>query len=101
MREHRPGVRPARVTFAIVGLDARAMAACPTKLMRHTPDHVRSDLSRNFGQCAFSGPKPSGPPGGGRGPSHNDRLRGGYAAAIAAERRRLQKTRSALTDARP
>ena len=78
----------------------RATVACRSKRIK-TLDHVRSDLPRNFGQRAFGGPQPSGPPSGGWGPPHLGRLRGGYAASIAPEWRWLQKPRPALADARP
>jgi hypothetical protein len=52
----------ARFVRGIVRRVARALAACQTNRMRHTPDHVRSDLPRNLGQRAVSGAQPSGPP---------------------------------------
>src|SRR5882757_5017717 len=50
----------ARFVRDIVRRVARALAACQTNRMRHTPDHVRSDLPRNLGQRAVSGAQPSG-----------------------------------------
>src|ERR1700734_2922321 len=60
--------------------------------MRLTVHHVRSDLPRNFGERAVSGPQPSWSSGGSRGPPHHDRLRRGYAAPVAPERSRLPQT---------
>src|SRR6267154_1292155 len=91
----------ARFVRDLVRRVARALAACQTNRMRHTPDHVRSDLPRNLGQRAVSGAQSSGPPSRRGGPPHHGRLWGGYAAPVAPERRWLQKARPALADARP